>query len=404
MNPSLTLILGVHRSGTSLLTNALVAAGVSAGEFNDTRDPDNPDGYAEHPEVRAFNDRLLAHLGASWDNWGFQARAVDLDAPSLMPWREEAVAILRSAFPGQGPFVLKDPRIATLLPFWERVIPLAGFQLRRIVILRDPAEVAESQRQRVERRLHDFPVIAGPEAMAALWAVTMSEVLAALSDDATLLVGHADLLANPRPTLAAAAAFCGIEADDGRIAVFAAQGVNPGLYRSRAGSAGGPGEVWMAAARALFDDLVRAGTPRRLSAAEARSTAARQADLPVLMRGLPAARESIARMRESQAERQSQSVALEQFIWALGPLAGSATGPQVEGAVSRAVAIAQRTNLAQTSFAVAHAVGQLLAVSERAAEAQSWLESIRPRYGQTEAFQALERRIALLPRSGGTQP
>ena len=71
-----TLILGVHRSGTSLLTQGLVAAGAVVGEFADIRDPDNPDGYLEHPEVRVFNDRLLAVLGASWDNWGFRAGLV----------------------------------------------------------------------------------------------------------------------------------------------------------------------------------------------------------------------------------------------------------------------------------------------------------------------------------------
>lgn len=92
----------------------MIAAGADAGSFADVRDPDNPDGYAEHPAVRVFNDRLLAHLGASWDNWGFRAGQVDWEAPALAPWRDEAVALLRAAFPGDGPFVLKDPRCATL--------------------------------------------------------------------------------------------------------------------------------------------------------------------------------------------------------------------------------------------------------------------------------------------------
>lgn len=88
--PLLTLILGVHRSGTSLLTRGLIAAGAQAGDFTDIQDPDNPEGYAEHPAVRRFNDRLLAHLGAAWDNWGFQASTVDFDAPALAPWRDAA--------------------------------------------------------------------------------------------------------------------------------------------------------------------------------------------------------------------------------------------------------------------------------------------------------------------------
>lgn len=387
---TLILILGVHRSGTSLLTNALVAAGASAGDFKDIRDADNPDGYAEHPEVRGFNDRLLTHLGASWDNWGFRASTIDFDADPLSPWREEAVGILRAAFPGHGPFVLKDPRIASLLPFWERVIPDAGFQLRRLIILRDPAEVAESQRQRVERRLHDFPVIAGSEPMAALWAVTMREVLAALADDATLLVRHADIIANPEPTLAAAVAFAGIDAERERIADFAHRGVKAGLYRSHVVSSANADGVWMTAALKLFADLTRPGTPRTLTVSEAQSAVDRQQGLAALMHGLSAVRESIALMRTAQLERQSQIAALEQFIWAIAPLAARSAEADPESAIARATAVIECTNLSHTSFAVAHTIALLLMLSGKTSDTKAWLENIRPRFGQTKAFRDLE--------------
>ena len=375
-----------------------MAAGASAGAFKDTKDADNPDGYAEHPEVRAFNDRLLAHLGSSWDNWGFRASTIDLDTPELMSWRNEAARILESAFPGPGPFVLKDPRISTLLPFWERVVTDVGFQLCRIVILRDPAEVAESQRQRVERRLHDFPVIEGSESMAALWAVTMSEVLVALSDDATLLVSHADIISNPEPTLAAAVAFLGIEVDSGRIAEFVASGIKPSLYRSRRGSSASFDGTWMAAARELFDDLARAGTPRLLAAAEARIMIERQEGLAALMPSLFAVRESIARMRTAQAERQSQISALEQFIWALAPLAVMSAKAHEGGAIEQAVAVAESVCLTHMSFATAHVVAQLLVESGRVAEAEQWLERIGLKFGQTEQFIELEQTISAISR------
>ena len=389
MKASLTLILGVHRSGTSLLTNALVAAGASAGDFMDAKDADNPDGYAEHPEIRGFNDRLLAHLGASWDNWGFRASTVDFDADLLFPWRKEAIEILQAAFPGPGPFVLKDPRIATLLPFWQRVIPAAGFQLRRIIILRNPAEVAESQRQRVERRLHDFSVIAGSEAMAALWAVTMYEVLAGLGDDATLLVHHADIIANPEPTLAAAVAFSDIKAEKERIADFAHQGVKPGLYRSRAGAT--VDGVWMTAALGLFDELMRSGTPRLLTVTEARLALDHQQGLAMLMHGLTAVRESIAQMRKAQAERQSQIASLEQFIWAIAPLAARSAETHGENAIARAIAVIESTSLSHTSFAVAHTIARLLMFSGKLGDTEAWLERIRPQFGENKAFLDLEK-------------
>jgi hypothetical protein len=46
--PLLTLVLGVHRSGTSLLTLGLRALGADLGSAAEERDADNPDGYAEH--------------------------------------------------------------------------------------------------------------------------------------------------------------------------------------------------------------------------------------------------------------------------------------------------------------------------------------------------------------------
>lgn len=393
------LILGVHRSGTSLLTRGLLALGAEGGCFDDSRDPDNPDGYAEHPTVRQFNDRLLAHLGASWDNWGFQASLIDWDAAALTSWRAEAVALLHGAFVGSGPFVLKDPRCATLAPFWERVVPEAGFALRRILILRDPAEVAESQRQRVLRRPHEFPVIAEAEPMAALWAVTMIEFLKAVSDDSTLLVGHAGLLAAPSETLAAAAAFAGLVPDKADIAKFATEGVKPELYRSRPTNAdfGGKDGVWMQAAHALFADLTRAGIPRVLTMTDARSIAGTQTALAALLPGLSAVRSTIARMQAVETERRSRSEALNQMIWSLAPLGASAPAAALDRLINQVMALAERTNLAQNSFAFAHTVGRLLLFRGRCADGLAWMDRIRPQFGHLSTFTQLEQKLLELP-------
>lgn len=394
---NLTLVLGIHRSGTSLLARGLVAAGAVMGDFSDARDPDNPDGYGEHPAVRQFNDRLLAHLGASWDNWGFRAGEVDWAAPGLGPWHDEAVAVLRGAFPGDGPFVLKDPRCATLAPFWERVVPLAGFALRRILILRDPAEVAESQRQRVARRPHEFPVIADAEPMAALWAVTMAEVLVALADDATLVVSHAALLSDPVPTLTAAAAFAGLPTAPDAIARFAAERVKPELYRARATPGMGPDGTWMSAAKALHADLMRGGTPRPLSRADAAAIAGTQPGLAALLPGLPAVQDSIRRMQAVLADRQNRTAALGRFIWMVMPLAGKAPPAALDTALDSALALAAEGDLAQSAFVFAHSVARLYLFAGRKAEGLAWIERIRPQFAHIPAFEQIAQKLADLP-------
>ncbi len=302
--PLLVLILGVHRSGTSLLARSLAAAGASLGDFLDVGDRDNPQGYGEHPVVRRFNDELLAHLGVSWDNWGFRASTVDWDSPTLTPWQERAVALLQDTFTGgAGPFVLKDPRCATLAPFWERVVPQAGFALRRLLIVRDPVEVAESQIQRLKRRPGSFhSVIDAPEPMAALWAVTMHEVLAALSDDETLVVTHADLLAEPERTFTAALAFVGLDGAEEGITRIARNSVNPSLYRARVSEV--PRGPWMDAARRFFADLAPL-SGATLPRARAREILAVRGDLTALLPALGAVKATIARLHcmISQAPR-----------------------------------------------------------------------------------------------------
>lgn len=391
----LTLVLGVHRSGTSLLTQGLRAAGAGIGEFDDIRDPDNPEGYAELPAVRQFNDRLLAHLGASWDNWGFRSGTVDWDSAGFASWFDAAVKVLQTAFPGQGPFVLKDPRCATLAPFWERVVPRAGFVLRRIIIVRDPAEVAESQRQRALRRPQELHVIAEAEPMAALWAVTMTECLHALSGDATLLVGHHGLLTAPHVTLAAAADFAGLTPGDGAIAAFVAQGVKPALYRARPASGVPTGNVgaWMQAARALFGDLTAAPLPRLLTVAEARAIAAAQSRIADLRPGLSAVQASIARMQTVSEGRRSQVDGLNALVWSLAPFGSRATPASLADAIDRAINFANSSDIVQTSFPFAHTVGRLLLFAGRRTDAVQWLDRVRPHFGLYAAFQQLEAKI-----------
>ncbi len=366
--------------------------GASLGAFDDTRDPDNPDGYAEHPLIRGFNDRLLGYLGASWDNWGFRASSVDFDTPELGPWKDEAVQMLRDTFAGPGPFVLKDPRLTTLAPFWERVVPAAGFYLRRIVILRDPAEVAESQVQRVARRPQEFPVIAAAEPMAALWVVSMHEVLSALGDDNTMVVSHADLLRNPAQVLAAIAPFAGLSPSVETVAAFALDGVKPSLYRAHVSEVSkGP---WMAAAQAFVADFGPACGPRSLTRSEARAIIDKQTGLVPLMSGLSAARDSIFRMRESQALHQQTVTDITHYVWILAPLIAHAPSAQLSSAIKKARELAEETPLERSSFAFGHSLTRLYISAGLLDEAANWLDRLRPHFGHVPAYSALEHTLA----------
>ena len=282
----LVLVLGVHRSGTSVLTSALAAMGCATGDFPQKATDENPDGYFEHPAFRAFNDRLLKHLGGSWDNWAFHAGLVAERLPELGDWLDEAAALLRETFPSPGPFVLKDPRLCTLLPFWRRAIAVAGMRPACVIMLRDPQEVAESQTRRAPGSPVFYALLTEAEPMAALWAVTMHGLLQSLPPEGAYIVHHADLIADPGPTLTALATHLNLPP------AAAAARIKPALHRNRALAAETHG--WFGAAQALFSSLrgqgnrvVSAETAARLAS---RSLTARIADLSATRASLRSAR------------------------------------------------------------------------------------------------------------------
>ena len=95
----LIVVLGAHRSGTSLCAAALQALGADPCLGEHYANDENQKGFFEHPDIVDFNDRLLAYLGGSWDNPLFQPRP-GLDAPCLDPWLAEAASLLAGIYGG----------------------------------------------------------------------------------------------------------------------------------------------------------------------------------------------------------------------------------------------------------------------------------------------------------------
>ena len=63
------LVAGMHRSGTSLLTQVLVGLGCDAPKTLMAADEHNASGYWESTPIAALNDALLQSAGSSWDDW-----------------------------------------------------------------------------------------------------------------------------------------------------------------------------------------------------------------------------------------------------------------------------------------------------------------------------------------------
>jgi hypothetical protein len=148
------VVLGAHRSGTSLCTNVLHALGVRLDDDLIPADANNERGYFESREIVELNESILACLGVTWrtlfsvalpHNWAGQ--------PSLEPARQRLVSLIKSKMErNPGAWGFKDPRISVLLPLYRQAFAICGVEPMYVLCLRDPRAVALS----LERR-NGFP-------------------------------------------------------------------------------------------------------------------------------------------------------------------------------------------------------------------------------------------------------
>ena len=148
MNPAdaLTIfVMGMHRSGTSMVMNLLRACGIYLGPSREMvpPDPSNPLGHWELSELPKLNEAIFKIWHGSWDRPPLLP-ADWTEHPALKPIEKKAGALLRQKFKNLAVWGLKDPRFSFTFPFWKRFSSKA----KVIVCLRHPMEVAKSLAKR----------------------------------------------------------------------------------------------------------------------------------------------------------------------------------------------------------------------------------------------------------------
>lgn len=138
------LVLGMHRSGTSAFTKVLSCLG--AGLPRTLMPPienNNITGFWESQTIAQLNDELLDLMGLKWDDW-YPLPADWQTAQWVRPHIDKAVDILEQEFGDTSLFVLKDPRVARLVPFWRDALTRFGAKTKYLLPYRDPRDVAAS--------------------------------------------------------------------------------------------------------------------------------------------------------------------------------------------------------------------------------------------------------------------
>lgn len=139
-------VLGMHRSGTSLVMRLISLAGTYMGPEESILPPNehNRRGYWEHRSFVHINEAILDALGGRWDQPPEFQRAWE-SSPSihLAALRRKARAIIGEDFGEARRWGWKDPRNSLTLPFWRKLLP----NIRCVICLRNPLDVAASLQQ-----------------------------------------------------------------------------------------------------------------------------------------------------------------------------------------------------------------------------------------------------------------
>ena len=140
---SAILVVGMHRSGTSALARVLNIIGCDLPATLLSSNPTNERGHWESRRIVFLNDELLASAGSSWHDWN-SFNPQWYASPIADRFREHARTILEDEYGDSRLFVLKDPRICRLLPFWLDAVRDYGAEPFIISPIRNPLDVATS--------------------------------------------------------------------------------------------------------------------------------------------------------------------------------------------------------------------------------------------------------------------
>ena len=171
------LILGMHRSGTSLLARTLHELGLYCGEDNELLPaaPDNIFGFFERRDVKEVNDQLLQENGFSW-NALVDFDPLELNFESIDKFKQQAFKIIKE-LNKNGSWFIKDPRCCLLYTHWLSLLQEAKI----IFVYRHPSDIANSLKLR-----NNLPVSIG----LALWEKYMRSLFLFARDEIIFVNFH----------------------------------------------------------------------------------------------------------------------------------------------------------------------------------------------------------------------
>lgn len=145
--PTILLVLGMHRSGTSTFARSTRVLGADLGDRLMKPREDNPRGFFEDSDLGRLQESMLKALGVAWDRLT-PLTPEETTKLEELGFAERADAFLRGKTEAGGVHAFKFPPMAKFHPFWSRVLARGGFNVRRLLAIRHPLSVAHSLSRR----------------------------------------------------------------------------------------------------------------------------------------------------------------------------------------------------------------------------------------------------------------
>jgi len=178
------VVLGMHRSGTSLMAGLLSKLGAYYGPdvLSTGASHENPKGFWERRDIRNLNDWVLHSLGCDWNKLSNfnEGRLSEID---LNEFNVNAKAVV-DELASHSPWVIKEPRLCLLMPLWKEVIENPVY----IYIYRNPIEVALSLKER-----NGIPIYVG----LALWEMYNICALNASKSMPRIFISYNEIMSKP---------------------------------------------------------------------------------------------------------------------------------------------------------------------------------------------------------------
>jgi hypothetical protein len=140
------IIAGMHRSGTSAIARFLAHLGVDPPQSR-LHTKGGEIIWGESRPIARMNEEVLVSAGSSWDDVSPFPSSWHT-SPVAAQYRTRMVELLVTEYTESNLFLIKDPRICRLIPFWLEVLAELDARPAFVLPLRNPLEVAASLSRR----------------------------------------------------------------------------------------------------------------------------------------------------------------------------------------------------------------------------------------------------------------